>query len=94
MVVSSVHGVGFGSSGDRNFSHELLYSEEPEPPSRMDESKFQILMVKSPLFDSNDYDDRCKTAMLGRFHCPGVQDLDGNELQERCSSRQMARYDI
>lgn len=46
MVVSSVHGVGFGSSGDRNFSHELLYSEEPEPPSRMDESKFQVLMIK------------------------------------------------
>lgn len=86
--------MGFCSIGDRNFSHELLYSEEPEPPSRMDESKFQIPMINPPLFDSNDEDDRCKTAMFGRFQCPGVQDLDGNELQERCSSRQMARYDI
>ncbi|KAH6895964.1 hypothetical protein B0T10DRAFT_545558 [Thelonectria olida] len=68
-LVNSVHGVGFTSSGTRQFSHELLYSDESEPPSRQNEKVKQLCSVEFGVPETKIWKEKSYTsgAVAGKW---------------------------
>ncbi|KAI0122464.1 hypothetical protein F4814DRAFT_210325 [Daldinia grandis] len=45
-IQQAVHGIGWTSTGAREFSQVLLYSDQPEAPTRRDDSKWFLMQFK------------------------------------------------